>query len=857
MRQTIAVVLSLLCTALNLAFAQPPEALPDLDVTYIERTPKYPGYRVDYDQPGKRGAPILVDNRTHRPLSPAEAAAVKRWPAPGEVVTFTAHVRNAGDAPAPSWDYEWRIDGRVVGAGRMEGPQEVGQDRTAALRWRWVPGRHTVTFTADPMYRVRDLTLGNNSRTDATDAWSLLWAVDRATYESFGKVRNFVGSRSFEDWAQWHIDRMNALFDISPTPWESRAAGGSPRSAANAAVRRRMRAQPRPRVRCDRIVVVDNAENPWDSVLGPGVTPLDAGYDGAWSFGKREDCAAWAAGVDWGLIHEWGHQLGLTDLYALDRPGYLNAVADDGGDPLLIGHMSSQAGTMMHGHGPVAFSPLCMGALMTQVGRRRGYYGDHYFAVPRTCVLRVLDSTGRPVPGASVAFWQDKDNAYSGKPAFQGTTDASGEFAMPNRPAPHIVTDRGYAQRDNPFGQIGVVGPGDVFFIRIRARGQTDYAWLDIAEVVLAAWKGQSDRAVFDRQTHIPPARAPKAPTTLSARIDRDEVTLGWNAVPGVRGYVVYAAGPDEYAFRPVAAVPGSQTTWSGPLGGGLQRLAVVAEDDRKRQSAFSPVVRAMHFVRPFGIAVAPDGRRYIRDPHYGQHVLQKPDGATVGPVGSVHDHFEGSYDLAIDGKGRILTAKWGDGYDPRCGFKVQKPDLALEFAHLTPEGSGPDQVRRPMGIAADSAGRIFVSDTGNDRVNEYTEDGRFLRSIGAGDLRVPMKIAFDRQDRLYVADSGNNRIAVYQRGDDGSFALVREIKEATFKEPVYVTVDDRGRIFASTNRNAAVYMLTPDGKAAWKYSGPPDDPITAPRGLALDGKGNLLIVDEAGRRVLSVKAPE
>src|SRR5207249_12286223 len=136
----------------------------------------------------------------------------------------------------------------------------------------------------------------------------------------------------------------------------------------------------------------------------------------------------WAAIVDWGLNHEWGHELRLTDEYALDRPGFQNLAPDESGDPLLIGHMSSQIGYMMHGHGPTTFSPECMGALLTQYGRRRGYYGDFYYCIPQSNVLKVLDSGGKPVPGASVAFWQDTETEYKKPPVFSGKTDSNGDF---------------------------------------------------------------------------------------------------------------------------------------------------------------------------------------------------------------------------------------------------------------------------------------------------------------------------------------------------------------------------------------------------------------------------------------------
>jgi hypothetical protein len=860
MRSSIPFVLLILCL-LSPARVQKPEQLPDLDVLYIERTPRYPGYMLDYDSRGMEGVPLVVENQpSRRHLTPAEIKAVKRRPAPGETVTFTAHVQNRGSAPAPPWEWAWFIDGRQAAQGATTGPQAVGQEVTAQFRWKWQPGRHTVRFVADPLFKTRDLSLNNNSREDATDAWSLLWAVDRVTYDSFNRVRNFLGTKSFEDWAQWHIDHMNRLFDISPTPWESRVVSreSQERREPNGST---LNPQPstlnhvwRPRVRCDKVVVVDDMENVWDKVIGRGLTPLDAGYDGAWTFGRREDCAEWAANADWGLIHEWGHQLGLTDEYALDRPGSMNLVADENGDPLLIGRMSSMIGYMMHGHGPTTFSPECMGALMTQEGRRRGYYGDYYYCIPKVNVLRILDSRGQPVPGAQVAFWQDRENEYKGAPAFSGVTDRSGLFTMPNRPAPHITTELGYTQRDNPFGKINVVGPGDVFFLRIRARGHTEYAWMDIPEFNLAFWAGNTERAVYTRRTHIPPSGALPAPKSLRAEVSRDEVRLTWQPVPGAKGYRVYHGAPDFYRYEPVGEMT-TATSYTGALGNGaLHRYAITAVGADRRESAFSNIAGAMRFLKPWGLVVTKEGKRLIRDAAYGGAVLQKPDGNTVGLVGSVHYHFEGSYDIALDSQGRLLSAKWPDGYDPRPGFRVQDRALNLVVDHREPEGDAPGQARRPMGIGANSQDHIFLADTGNNRVQEFTPDGKFIRVIGADDLREPMKVAFDKQDRLYIADSGHNRIAVYAPGADGSYMLEKSLTGV--KEPVCVLVDDRGRVFVSANREAGVLMFDESGKIAWKYEGEPGQPLSGPRGLAFDGKGNLLVVDEATRRVLMVRMP-
>lgn len=809
------------------------QQLPDLDVLAIERTPRYPGYALDYERPGLQGVPVLVDNRTRKPLTPQEARRVKRWPSEGELVTFTAHVQNRGDATAPPYDFVWMVDGTPAARGSSSESQPPGMERTFSFVWRWKGGRHLVRFMVDPLAKIRDACLANNSREDATDAWSLLIAVDRQTYDGFNHTVNFLGTRSFEDWMQWHIDQMNRLFDLSPSPF-------GPSSW-------------KPRVRCDKVVVVADASKLWGNILGPGVQPLDAGWDGAWGFGRRSDCAAWAAAPDWGLIHEWGHQLGLTDEYALDRPGFQNLVRDERGDPLLIGRWSTMRGYMMHGHGPTLFSPECMGALQSQAGRRRGYYGDYYYCIPRINRLRILDRTGAPVAGALVTFWQDQNGVFRDPPVFSGRTDRHGLFTLPNRRAPHVTTDRGFTQHDNPFGQISVVGPGDVFFIRIQARGQTEYTWMDVTDFNLAYWSGSRSEAVFVRRTRIPAAGAPPAPTGIHVETLRDEVRLSWNPVPSARSYRIYEGVSDEFIYRLAGSTPAAN--WSGTMkDAGMHRFVVTSVDGSGKESAFSQAAGAMRFLRPWGIAVLPDGRRIIRDAAYGQDIVQKPDGSVLGLMGSVHYHFEGSYDVAADGKGRILSAKWGDGYNPNQGFEVQGPNLDMVQECLQPAGSGPGQVRGPMGIAADAAGNIFVADTGNDRVQEFDARGRFLRSIGEGELNQPMKVAFDAAGRLYVADSGHNRIAVYAPDARGGFRLERSL--AGVKEPVCVLVDRRGHIFVSTNRDAGVVAMDGGGRILWKYQGTPSQPLSGPRGLALDGMGRLLVVDEATQRVLTVPLP-
>jgi DNA-binding beta-propeller fold protein YncE len=69
--------------------------------------------------------------------------------------------------------------------------------------------------------------------------------------------------------------------------------------------------------------------------------------------------------------------------------------------------------------------------------------------------------------------------------------------------------------------------------------------------------------------------------------------------------------------------------------------------------------------------------------------------------------------------------------------------------------------------VAVDSQGRIFVADTGNNRVQELSPDGRLITQWGGagsanGRFSGPKAIAVDASGHVYVADTGNNRVQVF-----------------------------------------------------------------------------------------------
>ena len=840
MKTTILVLIALALAAS--APAIPPESkICDLDVLYISRAPRCLRYKVHYQFPGRPNEPWLMEygpDDKPVPMTEADIKAMKRWPDEGETVTFTAVVENKGNVASRPFEYAWYLDGKRVAEGTTEAGLPPGERQTFTFKWPWKFERHTVTFWADPMRRVGQFSFSNDTRTVWTHAKLLVCSVDSVTYKSFSENRNFLGTYSFEDWCQAHADWMNHLWAESVYP-----------TAPNGILER---------VSVDVINVYEDLNEQRELGRAQMWT-----YDGGWWFGRNPDCARWAARMDWGLIHEWGHQFGLTDLYQLDAGGSHNLVQDASGSPLLTSHSSVFRGTMMHGHGPVLFSEDQAIALNHQLWRRRGYYGDYYYNLAEKNYVLIKDSSGSPVPGARLRFWQ-RDmhrHTFEGEPTFTGTTDKDGRFLLPNRKAPHVVThgdfDSGYELRDNPFGLIHVVGFNGVMLFEITARGQTDYEWLEITQLNVAKERGDGKTATVVYDTQLPVRGAAAAPPTPHVELagNRAQVTL-----EGATDWVVMRADPGTWNWQRVGDPKGEVYVDTLPRGG-LYRYAACTEEAGVLSARSAPFgVASMR--EPWGLALAPDGVRFVRDRGNGRTLMLRPDGSAVGFIGSVHWHLEGSYDHATDKDGVLYVAKWPDGYDPKRSWirRINPRVSASEWARKDLAGGDfeskePGRFLKPMGIWVDPQdGTIVVADTGNDRVQILDANGKVAEHGVVEGFTQPHK-ALLADGKLVVCDTGAKRVAVLDRQGDGwkEIAAFDGFEQPTYccigmNEHVWIADRGLGRIFA---------LYLHDGqwrKLEWSFPAMKRPKLDDLRGIAYDDEeGDLLYIDGTLKRLVRV----
>jgi tripartite motif-containing protein 71 len=113
---------------------------------------------------------------------------------------------------------------------------------------------------------------------------------------------------------------------------------------------------------------------------------------------------------------------------------------------------------------------------------------------------------------------------------------------------------------------------------------------------------------------------------------------------------------------------------------------------------------------------------------------------------------------IGIDASGNIYVSN----VDPFTGYNVIKFDKTGTYkATIGSTGSGNGQFNPSDGIAFDSAGNMYVVDSGNYRVEKFDSQGNYVSTLGggAGQLVPTAGIAIDHNGNIYVTDSVNNRV--------------------------------------------------------------------------------------------------
>ena len=275
-------------------------------------------------------------------------------------------------------------------------------------------------------------------------------------------------------------------------------------------------------------------------------------------------------------------------------------------------------------------------------------------------------------------------------------------------------------------------------------------------------------------------------------------------------------------------------------------------------------------FRSPRAVAVSPFGQVYVADG--GNHRIQVFDlnGQFLKAWGGVEGEGPGEltepWGIAVSDDGRIYVA---DTWNHRIQIFDEDGQYLSEFGDFAntdgdPQ-SAPGTFWGPRGLALDSAGNLYVADTGNKRIQKFASDGRHLSSWGgggiiAGHFEEPTDVALDSAGNIYVADTWNQRIQKF----DPQFNFIKEWPVVgwdgqNITNKPYLTIDGQDNVYISDPVNFRIIAYNAEGEVLQTFGqfGAENDAFRLPLGLAFAEDGHLFVVDSDNQRLMKFMLSE
>ena len=306
----------------------------------------------------------------------------------------------------------------------------------------------------------------------------------------------------------------------------------------------------------------------------------------------------------------------------------------------------------------------------------------------------------------------------------------------------------------------------------------------------------------------------------------------------------------------------------------------------------------------PYGVAVDGAGNLYIADA--SNNGIRKVDstGTITTIAGTGESGFSGDggpaveaelrspYGVAVDSAGNVYIAD-------SSNWRIRKIDATGTITTIAGTGEfgfsgdgGPAvaaELRRPRGVAVDSAGNVYIADVGNHRIRKVDSTGTITTIAGTGEfgfsgdggpaveaeLRSPYGVAVDSAGNVYIVDVGDHRIRKvdatgtittiagtgYGFSGDGGPAVAAELRD-----PYGVAVDSAGNVYIADSSNrrirkvdatGTITTIAGTGESGFSGDGGPavEAELRSPYGVAVDSAGNVYIADSSNWRIRKIDA--
>ncbi|OAM91232.1 cellulase family glycosylhydrolase [Termitidicoccus mucosus] len=340
-----------------------------------------------------------------------------------------------------------------------------------------------------------------------------------------------------------------------------------------------------------------------------------------------------------------------------------------------------------------------------------------------------------------------------------------------------------------------------------------------------------------------------------------DLVLAGSPADAGV--YMVKVTGPDGFAESAPATVTILPST-SGPFGTPAALAAVdsgeiyIADSEKHILHALTAAGAVYTFAGASGTAGVTDDDRL-------QARFRNPSGLAVR---------SGTLYIADTGNSALRVSDTG------ASIKTFISGTAAVLSH-------------PVGLAADTAGTVYIADRDHHQIRKITAGGEVSIVAGSGvsgtangtgtlaQFNGPAGVALfeagGANDFLYVADTGNHTVRVVELASGAVDTLAGKAEEpdfadgagadARFNSPGGLIVDGDGDIYLADTGNSLIRKITPagvvsivagaPGVSGFKDAGGTTSWFNQPRDITLSASGTLYIADTGNRAIRVIGADD
>lgn len=223
------------------------------------------------------------------------------------------------------------------------------------------------------------------------------------------------------------------------------------------------------------------------------------------------------------------------------------------------------------------------------------------------------------------------------------------------------------------------------------------------------------------------------------------------------------------------------------------------------------------------------------------------------GKEGEGPGQFRFPYGIDADSQGNIYVADLYNG----C---ISVHDSKGKFIKYLVKKSPKEKLIESPGGLRIYNNKVYVTDIQQAKVLVFDLTGKKLQEIGKlgvkpGEFRAPNAVTVDKDGNIYVVDTGNQRVQAFDK--NGKF--VREINGSKdgkgislFVNPRGIGVDSKGNIIVVSNLTHLIYAFNKEGKQVYVFggNGSANDKFSLPNGLYVSGNGEIIITDTGNQRV-------